>query len=216
MFTTHPLSSGGADVSGTRCLQPTHIAVELANGYHGCSVARTLSSRRRIGGRAMELVNNHEYLLGLRNRGALSIFDASLKFARASYLQESHVQPCEWNREHSVGFLCLHCSDSNLRWLDVCICTDSRVMVVASWSRRTVGSQSGQGSGEAPAPSAPGRVRSAPPRRMSFWKIQVRTRMRCGLPKERVARTSRKCRLQLLDPKEWTLAAYGGFFREKT
>ena len=57
MFTTHLLP---AEVPMT-CLQPTHMAVELANGYHGCSVARTVSSCHHIGGRAMELVYNHEH-----------------------------------------------------------------------------------------------------------------------------------------------------------
>ena len=46
------------------------------------SVAWTVSSRRRISGRAMELVDGHESLLALSNRGALSILDASFKFAR--------------------------------------------------------------------------------------------------------------------------------------
>ena len=35
-------ANGSAVVSGTKCLQPTHIAVELSNGYHGCS-DRTVS-----------------------------------------------------------------------------------------------------------------------------------------------------------------------------
>ena len=46
------------------------------------SVARTVSSHRRIGGWAMELLNGHESFLALSNRGALSILDASFKFAR--------------------------------------------------------------------------------------------------------------------------------------
>ena len=49
------------------------------------SVARTVSSRRRIRWRAMELVHGHEFFLALSNRGALSILDASFKFARASF-----------------------------------------------------------------------------------------------------------------------------------
>ena len=60
-------------------------------------------------------------------------------------------------------------SDSKLRWLDVCISRMHRkwasrsrfVRVVASWIRRTVGSQSGQGSREAPGPSVHGRMRFA-------------------------------------------------------
>ena len=50
------------------------------------SVAQTVSSRRRICGRAMELVNGHKSFLALSNRGALSILDANFKFARASFL----------------------------------------------------------------------------------------------------------------------------------
>ena len=58
-------------------------------------------------------------------------------------------------------------------------------------------------------------MRSVPSRQTSFWNVQVRTRMRCRLPERRVARTSLGCRLQFLDPSEWRLAAYGGFFREE-
>ena len=49
------------------------------------SVARTVSSRRRINGRAMELVNGHDSFLALCNRGALSILDASFQLAQAPY-----------------------------------------------------------------------------------------------------------------------------------
>ena len=44
-----------------------------------CSVARTVSSRRRICGHAMELVKGHEFFHSLTNRGALSILDSSFK-----------------------------------------------------------------------------------------------------------------------------------------
>ena len=65
------LASGNADVLG--------YDVSLANAY--CtgtgrriarirSVARKVSSGRRISGRAMELVNGHESFLPLSNRGA--------------------------------------------------------------------------------------------------------------------------------------------------
>ena len=43
------------------------------------SVSRTVSSRRRISGRAMELVSGHESFLALSKRGALSILDASFQ-----------------------------------------------------------------------------------------------------------------------------------------
>ena len=77
------------------------------------------------------------------------------------------------------------------------------------------GSQSGQGSSEAPGQSVPCRVRFAPLLRMSILHIQDQTRMNCRLPKERVARTFWVCRLQLLDPSEWKLVAYGGFIRDE-
>ena len=67
------LASGTSDVLG--------YEVSPANSY--CSgtgkriarirsVARTISSRRRVGRRAMELVNRHESFLALINRGALN------------------------------------------------------------------------------------------------------------------------------------------------
>ena len=69
-----------ADVLGYKFPQPTRVAVERANGYHAVD-----QSRRRIGGRAMELVNGDEFFsLALSNSGALSILDANFKVARAS------------------------------------------------------------------------------------------------------------------------------------
>ena len=68
-------------------------------------VARAVSSRRRISGRAMELVNGHESFLAHRNRGALSILDASSKFARASFLVSGEPwSTVRMDREHSGGF----------------------------------------------------------------------------------------------------------------
>ena len=80
MFTTYPLPAEVADVVG--------YEVSPANSYcsgtgkrsaRSRSVARTVSSRRRIRGRAMELVSGHEPSMALSNRGALSILDASFK-----------------------------------------------------------------------------------------------------------------------------------------
>ena len=62
------------------------------------SVARTVSSRRRMSGRAMEVSKGHESFLMLSNRGALSILQRA-----------------------SGRILC----DSSLRWLDVSMCTDA-------------------------------------------------------------------------------------------
>ena len=84
MFTTDPLPAGVPMFSVMKCPQTTRIALERISRI--CSVARTVSSRRRIRGQAMGLVNRHESFLALRNRGALSILDASFKVARACYL----------------------------------------------------------------------------------------------------------------------------------
>ena len=95
---------------------------------------------------------------------------------------------------------CVLSSDSNIRWLDLCICRMHRkwascsrfVEVVLGWFRRSVGSQSGQGSRETRSPSVHGRMRFASSLRMSVWNFQE-ARMRCRFPKERVARNSQKC-----------------------
>ena len=55
-------------------------------------------------------------------------------------------------------------------------------------------SQSGQDSREVPSRSVPGRVRSAPSWRTSFWSVHVRTRMRSLLLEGRVVRTSLRFR----------------------
>ena len=155
--------------------------------------------------------------LALSIRGALSILDARFKFARASYLVSGEPWSTVRMEQRTFGrILCLLRSDWSLQWLDVCICTDvserasrSRfVKDVASWFRRWVVSQSGQGSREVPGPSVPGRVRSGSiaPDVVLEYSSSDEDR----LPEGRVARTSQGS-LQLLDPSEWRLAAYGGF-----
>ena len=60
--------------------------------------ARTVSSRRRISGWALGLVNGHESLFALSNVGALSILDASFNFAQTSY----SVPGGSWSTSHIV------------------------------------------------------------------------------------------------------------------
>ena len=49
----------------------------------------------------MELFNRHQSFLALSCRGALSVLDASFKFARASGLSpENHGRLRAWNKEH--------------------------------------------------------------------------------------------------------------------
>ena len=85
------LASGSADFIG--------YEVSPANTYCSgtgkrmspiCSVARTVSSRRRM---SEGLVNGRESFLTLSNRGALSILDASFKFARTSDLTAGEPWP---------------------------------------------------------------------------------------------------------------------------
>ena len=78
---TYPLPAEVQMFLAMKCLWAKRIAVGRATGDH-----QTVSWRRRISGRTMELVNGHESFLALSNRGALSIVDASFKYARASYL----------------------------------------------------------------------------------------------------------------------------------
>ena len=70
-------------------------------------------------------------------------------------------------------------------------------------------SRNGQGSGAVPAPSVPGRVRFAPSRRMlKFGRgVSLAHRESCADFPE--------VSLQLLDPSEWRLVAYGDLFREE-
>ena len=115
------LPSGSADVLGCE-VSPANA---YCSGTDSTYAIRTVSSRRRTGGLAVELVGGHESFLAHRNRGALSILDASFKFSQASYLgQEGQGQLCAWNRAFE-GILRLFRSDWSLRWLDVCICTDA-------------------------------------------------------------------------------------------
>ena len=81
------LASGSADVLGYEVSPAnSHCSGTVTRIARIRSVARTVSSRRRRSGRAMELVNGHDSFLAHSSRGALSILDASFKFARAFYL----------------------------------------------------------------------------------------------------------------------------------
>ena len=107
-----------------KCRRPSHIVVERGKRLSRMrSVARTVSSRRRISGRAMELVNGHESFLTRRNRGALSILDTGFKFARASYLIPGEaLVNCPLRAKRALGGLpCILRSNRSLCWLDVCI-----------------------------------------------------------------------------------------------
>ena len=126
---------------------------------------------------------------------------------------------CAYGAKSIVGIQCLIRSFVGLTFASVRMHQkwDSRsrfVKDVASWLRRLVGSQSGQGSGEAPGPSVPSRVRFAPSLQMSIKNVQVLTRMKCRLPSGSCTDLL-EVSLQLLDPSERRLAASGGFCRNE-
>ena len=119
------LASGSADVLG--------YEVSLANAY--CSgtgkrisrirpVARMVSSCRRIGGRAMELVNGHESLFWRSAIMGLSQFltQASCSGWRLIWFPDSFVS---MEQRASARILCLLRIDWSVCWLDVCIGTDA-------------------------------------------------------------------------------------------
>ena len=157
MFTTYLLASGSADVS--------RYEVSPANAYC-CGIGKWISPMlsRTDGmfavasavGRWTSSVG-HESFRALSKRGALSIMDASFKFARVSDLVSGEPwSTVRVEQRAFVGILCFLWNDWDIRWLDVCIyrmhrkrASLTRFVKVASWFRRTVGSQSGQGSREA-------------------------------------------------------------------
>ena len=77
-------ASGSADVLGYESVSSRRVLQWSGKRISRIrSVARTVSSRRRINGRAMGLVNGHDAFLALCNRGAPSILDASFQVAQA-------------------------------------------------------------------------------------------------------------------------------------
>ena len=124
MFTTYLLPAEVQMFSVMKCLQPTRISVEHANGYYEFVTDGLFApSHRRpgVGARQWSRV-----FFGAQHSWCSLILDASFEFARASY----SVSGEPWSTVHVEqrafgGILCLLRSDRSLRWLDVCICTDA-------------------------------------------------------------------------------------------
>ena len=187
MFTIFPLPEEGPILSVMKCLQPTRIAVERASGYHVFNQSR---------GRSVRAVTfavarwSSSTVTSLSWRSAIVVLSQSLTPAsssrgRLTWFPESRSQLCVWSEElwvesyffsAVIGVFAGSTSASSRMHRN----RGSHLRFekdVASWLRRSVGSQSGRGSREAPGPSVPGRVRSAPPLRMRFWNVQDQTRM---------------------------------------
>ena len=96
MFMTHPLPAEVRMFSVTKCLQPTRIAVERANGLpvFDQSPGRSLRAvASAVGQWSSSVVTS--LLLALSNRGALSIF-ASFKLARVLFGFRSSLVNCAY------------------------------------------------------------------------------------------------------------------------
>ena len=95
--------SGSADVWVVKCHQPTRLAVEWANGPHTFDQSRGRSLRAvAVAARRWRSSTVTSLFLALSNRGALSILDATFKFAQASCLVSGEPwSTCAWNGEHS-------------------------------------------------------------------------------------------------------------------
>ena len=106
------------------------------------------------------------------------------------------------NKERLGGILCLLGSNRSLRWLDVCICTDASIVQgTRFWSSsRSIGAGS-RALRSIAADAALGDTSSDEDEvSLARWES------RADFP---------EVPLQLLDPEEWKLAAFGGFFREE-
>ena len=201
---------------------PRSIAVERANGYlaFDSSRGRSLRAVATVGGRwSLSMGTScswHSAAVVLSR----SLMPASTLRERPTWFQESLGQPCARNRQHCVGIICLLRSNWSPRWLDVCTCTDASEKGVVREGCRELASEVE-------------RVLELTRFRSSSRSIGARSRaLRCiaadaALRDSRsdegeVSRARRESRpefpevsLQLLDPSEWKLAAFGGFFREE-
>ena len=99
------LANGSADVLGyevspaSACCSGTGQRISRTR-----SVARTVSSRRRISGRVVELVSGHESFFLCAQQSWCSLnpwMPASNMRGGLIWFQESHGQLCEWNFENS-------------------------------------------------------------------------------------------------------------------
>ena len=169
----------------------------------------TYSVSRRIGGLAMELVNGHESFLALTSRGALSILDASFKFANGA-------KSFWWNLMSSsavIGVIAgltsasVHASEKGFAFEvgEGCRELASEVGLVSERKRYRRSSRS------TPCLAACASLHRARGQFGVFkfgrgCDVACRGESRADFP---------EVSLKLLDPSEWKLAAYGGFFREE-
>ena len=116
------LARGRVDVLGYD-LSPASACCSGTLPSELCEFARTVSVRRCISGRAMELISGHESFFGAQpSRSALN---PSCQFQVRTFVLlgvRTSVVDCT----HGTGsILYLLRSDWSLRWFDVCICTDA-------------------------------------------------------------------------------------------
>ena len=177
-----------------------------------------------MSGRAMELVSCRESFLALTNRGALSILDASFNFARASYLIAGESWSAVRTEQRAFGgILCLFRSDWSLRWLDVCVCAGASEKGFAFAVRegcRELASEVGRVSERTRFKRSP---KSTLARSRALRVIAPDVVLeRSSSDEDEVLLANRESCVecpevwwQLLDPSEWRLAVYSGFFRDE-
>ena len=187
MFTPCPLPAEVQMSSVMKCFQPTRISVGRANEKVVFVQSRRQSLRAvaLAAGRWSSSVVTNLFWHSPIVESSQFLTQASSSHGRRIWFPESRGRLCVWSKELLVEscvfsavngvFAGLTTASVRMHWKRG---SHSRfVKDAASWPSRLVGSQSGQGSREAPGPSVPGCVRFAPSRRRLVWSVQARTRM---------------------------------------
>ena len=139
--------------------------------------------------------------LALSNRGALSILDASFRFARASYFwfhRQPVLQPFAWSVRELLGVF----YESS-----AVIGVSAGLMSASVRTHRFKGTRSSLfvlGCRESWNGQGP---REAPSRRMSFWSRSCSDEDEVSLAQRESRADFPEVPLQLLDPSQWKLAA---------
>ena len=168
----------------------------------------------------MELVNGHESFLALSNRGALSILDASFKFERASYLASGEPwSTVRMEQQASGGIPCLNRGECCLRWLDVRMHQKRGFAFAVREGRDELASEVGRVSQRTTSNRSSTSIRAGS---RALRSIAPDVVLECSSSDEDEVSLAQESRVdflevseQHLDPSDWKLTAYGGFFRKE-
>ena len=227
MFTTYPAPRRVPIFSIMKFLQTTRIAVERANGYHAFDHSRGRSLR------AVALAGERRsssMVTSLSCHSATVVLSRSLPPAsnlrgRPTWHQGSHGQLCGWNRDHSVEFSVFSAASGVCSgWMSASVRMRQKKRVRVRGLRegcRELASEVGRVSERTRFKRSSrciraSRMRSVPSRQMSVWKCSSSDENEVPLARRESCAGFLEVSLQkFLNPSEWTLAAYGGFFREE-